>query len=909
LRLIGRDNEIEALAEVVSTTPGSGSAIMFVGEPGVGKTALLDVAAREAADAGRFVVRVTGAEFEADIGYSALVQAVLPLMPFTDRLAPFHHTALSVALGAEEGDPPERLVVSAAVLRLFQLAGEECPVLLIVDDLQWVDRASAEVFFFVARRVHGSGLCFLAAARTGSSILLGHVNLDERELAPLDDDASDDLLRERFPMLSGNVRQRLLAEAQGNPLALLELPSALSGQAQVACEAMPAALPLTRRLQSVFADRIEALPAPTRDELLLASLDAVGDFDVIRRAADDPALTQLLPAEEAGLVALTDHLEFRHPLTRSAVVGLATGVQVRDAHRRLGEALVGDPDRQAWHLGEATIGPDERVAELVERAARRAVARGDRNASVRLLKAADLSPDLRERNRRVTEAVNSGALGSATAGEASRLLEQVQHLPPSSDEALYAIAGAAYLTVSGEGDVRAAFRILRDAIDAVELSEVIGSPALLAVLDLSVALCQLLGNADSADEFGRLLDHLGPAAPERFGLWVAALLDPARRVLDVIDRIDGALATIDDVPDADVVGLGSTAIYTDRLAGVRKPLERIVAYAGDVDVPYAQGARVLLWLADFFAGNWDAADATAQAAPRLSDLGTMLWEPYFAYLNGWMAAARGDGAGVAGSVETLLAAADAHDARLWRLLSRHVLTASAAGRADFDAAYRHASAISAPGEFAEQTPAALWVFFDLVEAAVHTGRVVEARRHVAAACELRIDRISERLAMWVTAAQALVTGGEAGANDLFRRALGRPGIHQWPFDVARLRLSYGEYLWSAQADVEARRQLDLARATFERLRANPWVSRVDAQIRKLTDAPASGCEVAGLTAKEYEVAQMAARGLTNKQIGAELFLSPRTVGTYLYRAYPKLGISTRAALRDALSGRLRNVDD
>jgi len=903
LRLVGRDNEIEALAEVVSTTPGSGSAILFVGEPGVGKTALLDVAAQEAADAGRFVVRVTGAEFEAEIGYSALEQAVLPLTPFVDRLAPFQRSALLIATGSAEGEPPERLVVAAAALRLLQLASEERPVLLMVDDLQWVDQASAEVFFFVARRVQGSRLCFLAAARTGSSILLGHVNLDERELAPLDDKASDDLLQERFPMLSGSVRQRLLTEAQGNPLALLELPPALSGQARTAREAMPAALPLTRRLQSVFAARIEALPAGTRDELLLASLDAIGDFDVIRRAADDPALTQLLPAEEAGLVALTNRLEFRHPLTRSAVVGLATGVQVRDAHRRLGEALVADPDRQAWHLGEATIGPDERVAELVERAARRAVARGDSKATARLLKAADLSPDLRERSRRVTEAAYLGAFGSATAGGASRLLEQLQHLPPSSDEALYAAAGAAYLTVTGEGDVHAAFRILRDAIEAVEPSEVLGSAALLAVLEISGGVCQLLGIAEYADEFRRLLDHLGPAAPERFGLWAAAVLDPARTVMDTIDRIDAALATIDDVADADVLGLGGTAIYTDRLVRARTALERLVAYDGDVDLPYVQGARILLWLADFFAGNWDNAEATAQAAPGLGDVGTMLWEPYLAYLIGWMAAARGDDAGAAGSVDMLLATADAHDARLWRLYARHVLTVSAAGRADFDAAYRHASAISAPGGFAEQTPTALWVFFDLVEAAVHTGRIPEARRHVAAARALRIDRISPRLAMWVTAAQALTLSDHAGANDMFMRALAPEDIHQWPFDVARVRLSYGERLCDARGDVEARRQLDLARATFERLRAHPWVARVDTQMRKLTDATTFGGEIAGLTAKEYEVAQLAARGLTNKQIGAELFLSPRTVGTYLYRAYPKLGISTRAALRDALSGR------
>jgi DNA-binding CsgD family transcriptional regulator len=233
---------------------------------------------------------------------------------------------------------------------------------------------------------------------------------------------------------------------------------------------------------------------------------------------------------------------------------------------------------------------------------------------------------------------------------------------------------------------------------------------------------------------------------------------------------------------------------------------------------------------------------------------------------------------------------------------------SAAGRADFDAAYRHASAISAPGEFAEETPTALWVFFDLVEAAVHTGRIPEARRHVAAARALRIDRIAPRLAMWVTAAQALTMSDPADANDLFLRALGPEDIHQWPFDVARVRLSYGERLRSARADVEARRQLELARATFERLRAQPWMSRVDTQLGRLADAPAADGETAGLTAKEYEVALMAARGLTNKQIGAELFLSPRTVGTYLYRAYPKLGISTRAALRDALSGRRLTED-
>jgi DNA-binding CsgD family transcriptional regulator len=572
----------------------------------------------------------------------------------------------------------------------------------------------------------------------------------------------------------------------------------------------------------------------------------------------------------------------------------------------LGDALAANPDRQAWHLGEATIGPDERVAELVERAARRGVARGDRNAAARLLKAADLSPDQREHSRRVTEAAYLGAFRSTTADAASQLLDQLPSLAPSSDEALYAAAGAAYIILMGEGDLRAAHRILHDAIAAVDPRAATGSPALLAALDITGYICQLLARPDYSSEYRRLLEHVGPAAPDGFGLWAAAVLDPARTVLGVIDRIDAAIGTVDDVDDAQVVRLAAIAIYTDRLPRVRNALERIATYTGGVGVAYASGARVLLWLNDFLAGDWESANATARANQRLcSDQGPMLWDPYFEYLNGLMAASTGDDDGAKRSVDGLLETANANDARLWPLLARQVLTQAAAGHGDFDAVYRHASAISPPGLLAEQTPTALWVIFDLVEAAVRTGRLAEARRHVAAAQELGIDRISPRLAMLVTAARALVVPDQESAGDLFRRALGLNHIGQWPFDVARVRLSYGRHLGTG---AEAREQLDLARATFDRLQARPWVSRVDAELRRLTDETGDAADTAGLTEKEYEVAQLAARGLTNKQIGAELFLSPRTVGTYLYRVYPKLGISTRAALRDALTG-LETDDD
>jgi DNA-binding CsgD family transcriptional regulator len=461
----------------------------------------------------------------------------------------------------------------------------------------------------------------------------------------------------------------------------------------------------------------------------------------------------------------------------------------------------------------------------------------------------------------------------------------------------------------GDGDVRAAFRLLRDAIAAVDPHDAAESPALLAALDIAGYICQLLARTEYSDEYRRLLDHLGPAASDRFGLWAGAVLDPARTVLDTMDQIDAAIEMIDDADDADVVRLAGMAIYTDRLARVRNALNRVAAYTGGVGVAYASGARVLLWLADFLAGDWESANETARAARRVNtDQGTMLWDPYFEYLNGLMAASTGDELGVKRSVDVLLETTSANDVRLWQLLARQVLTQSAAGRGDFDAVYRHACAISPAGVLAEQTATALWVIFDLVEAAVRTGRLAEARRHVAEAQELRIDRISPRLAMFVTAARALTAPDQESAEDLFRRALGHDDIHQWPFDVARVRLSYGAHLRHRNAVAEAGEQLGLARATFDRLRARPWVSRVDAEVEKLTEESVDDADTAGLTEKEYEVAQLAARGLTNKQIGAELYLSPRTVSTYLYRAYPKLGISTRAALRDALTGRTSNDD-
>ena len=807
--LVGRDRELAMMESLLGRLATVGHALLFVGEAGAGKTALLDVAAERAADAGYLVVRVDGVEFEADIGFSALSQSVLPLQHFLPALEALHRDALLVALGLRQGETPDRLVVATAALQLLHVAAEVSPVLLLVDDLHWIDRASCEAFLFLARRVHGSRLGFLAATRPDTSVRLGNLTIEERELPSLDDMAAHDLLRARFPTLTPRARDRLVEEAQGNPLALLELPPALSGRPRGTHDALPETLPLTERLQSMFATRIKPLAAPARDLLLLASLDGTGDWNVLRAASGDPALAQLAPAEDAGLLTLSDddhRLVFRHPLTRSAVVALATPAERRDAHRRLGDALTGYPDRQAWHFGEAAIAPDAHIAELLEHAARRATARGDSDAVAWLFKAADLSPDRSDRSRRLTEAAYLGAFRTGDDGTLSPLLASVRELEPGSDEALHTVGTAAYFMLLGDGDVHTAFRLLRDAIDAVAPVKRDDVMALTTALDLLAYVCRLAARSDYSDDYQRLLVRLEPVVPPRFRLWANALLDPVRTVRPALDDIDAAIATIDEFDDpVEVLGLATIAMYTDRLARVRPALERVAASdAGGASIRIAIAAKGVAWMAQFRAGDWAEARAMSRAARQLDEHHErLLWALHFAHLDGLMAALTGDDDTVARSTARLLATADAQDARLWRLYARHVLVFAAASRADFDAVYRHATAIGSAGTFPEQSPIALWVFFELVDAAVRTGRLIEARRHVAAANELRIAEISPRLAMFVAAAEALVTADPTTAGEQFARAVGPDELETWPFDRARVRLVYGEHLRRHRANDDA----------------------------------------------------------------------------------------------------------
>ena len=340
--LIGRDRELEILARFLEHAATDGGAFVLVGEPGAGKTALLDAAADAAEEAGTGVLRAAGAEFEADLAYSGLHQVLLPVFGQFERLGATHRDALNVALGYGDGPPPDRLLVSTATLTVLLQAAAARPVLMVVDDLPWLDRASAGVLGFVARRLAGSRLGFLTALRPGEESFFERAGLPQHELEPLDEQAANALVSSRFPELAPRVRLRVVAEAQGNPLALLELPAMLSGAQRAAAEALPVVLPLSRRLQALFASRAADLPEPARRLLLLAVLEGSGDVRLLHAAAGQQGIDDLAPAEQAGLVRVsegTGRLVFRHPLTRSAIVELSTSGDRRRAHRTLAAQL------------------------------------------------------------------------------------------------------------------------------------------------------------------------------------------------------------------------------------------------------------------------------------------------------------------------------------------------------------------------------------------------------------------------------------------------------------------------------------------------------------------------------------------------------------------------------------------
>lgn len=908
--LVGRAAELDLIRSFIDESARRGGALLLSGEPGAGKTVLLDAAAAAGSAAGIRILRAAGAEFEADVIFSGLNQLFLPLHGEFGRLSTEHAEALSVALGLGDGPSADRHVISTAALALLRQVAADCPVLLITDDLPWLDRASAVVLGFVARRVTGSRIGFLAAARSGAESFFERGDLPGHDLQPLDAEAAAALVSARFPALAPRVRERLLAEAQGNPLALLELPAALSGAQRAARRALPSVLPLSRRLQALFASRLTDLPAHTRHLLLLAVLDGTGDLRVLQAAAAGRReVEDLAPAEKVRLVQVdesTGRLAFRHPLTRSAVIELSTSDERRQAHQALAGQLADQPERRAWHLAEAAVEPDEHVAVLLEDAARQILRRGDAVGSVTaLIRAADLSPRGPDRSRRLAEAAYIGADVTGELRNVSQLLADARSADPEYRGSMSAAVAASYLLLNGEGDVDTAHRLLAGALEGRAVSYDATNSTLIEALHTLLLVCFFGGRAELWDPFHAAIARLAPHVPTVLAVQARTFADPARTAVPALGQLDAVISGLADEADpVQIVRTGIAAVFVDRLAGCREALWRVVRDGREGGaVTSAIDALTLLCFDGFISGRWDE-------ARRLADEGLDLCEAHGYQVLAWpgryhkalLAAACGDQESARALADEMNRWAAPRRIRAVQLYSSHARALAALGRGDFEDAYQQAAAVSPAGVLASHIPIALWVTMDLVEAAVRTGRRAEAAAHVAAMRDADVAAISPRLAL-TAAGSAAMAAPDAAAGGLFAAAIAVPGADRWPFELARVQLAYGERLRRGRATTASRVQLSAALATFQRLGARPWAARAGHELRAtgLTKSRADGAGPATLTPQEREIASLAAAGLSNKQIAERLFLSHRTVSAHLYQVFPKLGVTSRAALRDALA--------
>jgi DNA-binding CsgD family transcriptional regulator/tetratricopeptide (TPR) repeat protein len=899
--IVGRERELATLYATIDRAPGVPSNLTMHGDPGIGKTVLLQAGIRYARERGIRVIGGTGFESEAKLAFAGLHQLLAPIQDHVERLEPFHRSVLRRVLGLDDGPPPDRLAVCTATLAAVAAVAEHSPVLIAVEDAHWVDVPTREVMMFLLLRIAAIDVRAIFARRPLMASERVTPGIGMLEIAALEPMAAAELLDLLHPDLPAPARERILRDAAGNPLALADLPHAFGTHAAVGLEMLPAAAPLRTRLEAGYAGRVTALPAPTRTALLVSALD--GDPLDHSDGAAHPSLLSpddIAAVERLGLITRDStpaRLTFRHPLVRSAIVNTAAPDEVRAAHRELARRYRGNPQLRVWHLAAATIEPDETVAAEIERGAALISSRGGTGLAVAAMqRAAALSPSPDDAARRL----HDGAELASASGQldlAQRLLDEARHYTDDPSRSARALTVRAEVLLRRDGDLAAADQLLNRAIQ--QTSE----PAARA----RATKLLLMSAFYSADEerWSRCAALLEHCDDDELLLMFTALGRLTSSGASLRHRLTDAFDTLPlDAPPGRVADLCRAAMAVDALRERRSWLRSLVQReSGSGAITHAIAGHLLSAHDHFLAGDWEASENAADTGmdlavrhglePAVNDLRCHL---------GWLAAARGDVDTVheySQSIERWAAprGSRAHLAQSARNLALAALTAG-----DHEAAYEHATTLTPAGALPTFAHAALWGLLDLVEAAVRVGRADEARAHLAAAETAGLRELTPRLRLHVYAARALLSDDPVG---LHRQALALPGVEQWPFEHARIRLALGEHYRRHQQPGAARPELRRATDLFARLGATMWNRRAEQELR------ATGIATAGtpsradsqhveLTAQQLEVAQLAAAGMSNKEIGQRLYLSPRTVGAHLYRIFPKLGITSRSALRDAL---------
>ena len=898
---------------VAGVLAGQSQVLVMRGEPGAGKSALLGYLGGRVA--GWQVTRAAGVESEMELAYAGLHQLCAPLLGHLGGLPGPQRDALEVVFGRAAGPPPGRFLVGLAVLGLLSEAAGERPLACVVDDAQWLDRASAQVLGFVARRLLAEPVAVVCAARTGAGgegeeVLAG---LPELAVGGLGERDARALLLAGMPgPIDAAVCDQIVAEAHGNPLALLELPRTWDVAGLAGGFGLPAGAPVAGRIEQSYARRLRLLPAETRLLVLAAAAEPLGDPVLLHRAAAALGLDLAAagPAQDGGLLALGRRVQFTHPLVRSAAYRSAAAGDRHRVHAALAQATAAatDPDRRAWHRARATVGPDEGVAAELERSAGRAQARGGVAAAGAFLhRSAELTLDPARRAERALAA----AQANSQAGAFQAAIE------------LLATAEAGPL----DEFQRARVELLRGQIAFASGMGNEAAPMLLKAarrlqpFDLDLARETYLDAYQAAQIAGHLAGDIGLDEVSRAARSLPPPAHPAR--------------------PADLLLDGLTLLVTDGPAAATPVLRQATSALADREVPVAQRLR-WSWMAPMAGASlWDyqgysLVDEPVQLARETGALDRLpmllnqladaaVWRGDLAAAASLIAEAdavcEATGARIPPYAALMLAAFRGREAEATRLIQATLEQAAAAGQGAavtwaywsatrlYNGLGRYADALAAGRQVSDQAPvhSAIRPLPELVEAAARTGNLDVARDALGRLTEwTRVGGTDWGLGIEARC-RALVAEGTA-AESLYQEAIGRFSRTRLRPSLARARLLYGEWLRREGRRLDAREQLRTAYDVLDAIGMEAFAERARRELlatgeRARKRSPGTREE---LTPQEGQIARLARDGLSNAEIGAQLFVSARTVEWHLRHVFAKLGITSRRQLQTALpeDGRL-----
>jgi DNA-binding CsgD family transcriptional regulator len=905
--LQGRDRDLAMVDRTIARIDQGGSTLVISGEPGIGKSALLEQARYRARERDLTVLRMTGVLAEVHLPYAALEQALRPLMKEAVSLVPRQRSALLAAFGMQDDTgSPDIFLVALATLSLLTESAARKPILLIADDAQWLDEATYEVLAFISRRLSSDPVLLFVAMRDGFDRLFDDASNLRLRLSGLSDTDSERLLDANAPDLPADLRSRFLKEASGNPLALLELPR----DRRAADIRDTIWLPLTERLERAFSARVADLPAATQMLLFVAAEnDRTSLYEILRAGkavlGGDVDVGGLTPAIAAGLIDVDEtDVRFQHPLVRSAMHQAADLATRQKIHAALAVIVHEELDRHLWHRAAATIGPDDELADRYDAMAGRALRKGAVAMAIEILeKAAALSSKARARSDRFLRAAELAAeLGQPQLLE--RLLRQANMDEPS----LHMRARLAWvreisqpLTINDVGRISALIGFAADAHAHGDrdlalgllwraaqrcwwgsMSETVCASVHAAARKLSlpatnarlIAIEGYVGTLEHGyDVYRRLAAHAAAGVPDPVTAWILGLAG------NTVGAYDFSIIWLTDA---------STAF---REQGRLSDLARVLFSRSCAEAEM---------------GDWTGAlRSSAESARFGEETGQTVWVAASAIVQAILAGRRGhfDAAEAqARQAERLLLSPGTN---FWRALLQNARGIIALGADRHAEAYEHLQRMLTPGDPAFNASMQFYCLGDYVEAALACGQEAVA----AAAVEIVERRSGPVAAPWVrmivSYCKALLAAPDR-AEKCFQDAF-VTDVQTWPFRHGCCLLAYGTWLRRQRRIADARAPLRAARDIFDALGAGPWSERARRELRAAGEVsrPRQGRMLDELTPQELQIAELAASGLSNKEIGARLYLSHRTVGYHLYRIFPKLGITTRSGLHAALNQALQ----